>query len=293
LRRTSCFVVAALLGIALLDTTSLANEVEENREDETLGWGVKADFSFVLTSGNSESTTLGLGSTARRKTRKSLLELRLGALEVETTSDLDLAIGTPEDFIVPERTETTAKTYFAAGKYDREISDRLTWYAGAGWLRNEPAGIADRYLLSGGLGHTWWDTATFSFRTNYGLSYTDQRDFVPIPLVSSSFAGVLLTSDLEKAFGKDRTEYVNKFLFNYSLADSENWRWSMEQWVSSSLTEKLSLKVTLTWLFNNVPAFREISLLEGDPPSDQGNTVLVQLEKLDTIFSVSLVVGFR
>ena len=57
-------------------------------------------------------------------------------------------------------------------------------------------------------------------------------------------------------FGKDRAEYVNNFLFNYSLADSDNWRWNMEQWVSSSLTDRLSLKVTLTWLFNNVPAFR-------------------------------------
>jgi hypothetical protein len=115
---------------------------------------------------------------------------------------------------------------------------------------------------------------------------------VDIPLVESSFAGVLLSSNLKKKFGKGKSEYGNDFFFNYSLADSDNWRWTMNQWVSTSLTDMLALKVTLNWLYNNVPAFREYPLLEGDPPTDQGNTVLVQLDELDTIFSVSLVLNF-
>ena len=282
--------VAVLAAIILPSATLLASE---DAEDESkLGWSITADFSFILTAGNSESATLGFDGTTSHKSEKALLEVSLGALKVETTSDLDVAIGTPDDFTIPEVTETTAETYFAAVKYNRDISDRLFWYTGAGWLRNEPAGIKNRYVISGGVGNLWRDTERFSFRTSYGVSYTDQQDLVEIPLVESSFPGVLLSSNLTKAFGKDRAEYGNIFVFNYSLADSENWRWNMEQWVSSSLTNRLSFKVTLTWLFNNVPAFREIGLLEGDPPTDQGNTVLIQLEKLDTIFSVSLVVDF-
>ena len=96
-------------------------------------------------------------------------------------------------------------------------------------------------------------------------------------------------TQFRKKFGKEKSEYANDFIFNYSLADSDNWRWTMNQWVSTSLTEMLALKVTLTWLYNNVPAFREYTLLEGAPPTDLGNTVLVQLDELDTIFSVSLV----
>jgi hypothetical protein len=282
--------VAVLAAIILPSATLLASE---DAEDESkLGWSITADFSFILTAGNSESTTLGFGGTTSHKSEKALLEASCGALKVETTSDLDVAIGTPDDFTIPEVTETTAETFFAAVKYNRDISDRLFWYTGAGWLRNEPAGIKNRYVISGGVGNIWRDNERVSFRTNYGVSYTNQQDVVDISLVASSFPGVLLSSNLTKAFGKDRAEYGNIFVFNYSLEDSENWRWNMEQWLSSSLTDRLSLKITLTWLFNNVPAFREVGLLEGDPPEDQGNTVLVQLEKLDTIFGVSLVVDF-
>jgi hypothetical protein len=280
--RVACLASVLVLGAPAADA--------ENESE--LGWSITADFSFIRTAGNAESMTLGFDGTTSHKSEKDLLEVSFGALKVETTSDLDVAIGTPDDFTIPEVTETTAETYFAAGKYNREISDRLFWYAAAGWLRNEPAGIENRYVISGGVGNLWRDTERISFRTSYGLSYTDQLDLVEIPLVESSFPGVLLNSNLTKAFGKDRAEYGNILVFNYSLEDSENWRWNMEQWISSSLTDRLSLKVTLAWLFNNVPAFREVGLLEGDPPTDQGNTVLVQLEKLDTIFSVSLVVDF-
>ena len=288
--RFQSVAVAVFAAIILPGAPLLASEDAEDESE--LGWSITADFSFILTAGNSESSTLGLDGTTNRKFEKALLEVSFGALKVESTSDLDVAIATLDGFTIPELTETTAETYFAAGKYNREISDRLFWYAGAGWLRNEPAGIENRYVISGGAGNIWGDTEKLSFRTAYGVSYTDQRDIVEIPLVASSFAGVMLSSDLTKAFGKDRAEYGNNFVFNYSLADSENWRWNMEQWISSSLTDRLSLKVTLVWLFNNVPAFRELVLLEGDPPTDQGNTVLVQLEKLDTIFSISLVVDF-
>ena len=284
------FAVAVFAAIILPGATLLASDDAEAERE--LGWSITADLSFILTAGNSQSTTLGFDGTTSHESEKALLEIRFGALNVETTTDLDVAVGTPEDFTILEVKETTAETLFLAGKYNRDISDRLFWYAGAGWLRNEPAGIRNRYLISGGVGNNWRDTERFSFRTNYGASYTDQQNLVEIPLVATSFPGVALSSVLTKALGKNRAEYGNIFLFNYSLADSENWRWNMEQWISSSVTDRLSLKATLTWLFNNVPAFREIALLEGNPPTDQGNSVLVQLEKLDTIFSVSLVVDF-
>lgn len=288
--RFQSVAVAVFAAIILPSATLLASD---DAEDEgRLGWSITADFSFILTAGNSESTTLGFDGTTSHKSEKALVEVSFGALKVETTSDLDVAIGTPDDFTIPEVTGTDAETYFAAGKYNREISDRLFWYGAAGWLRNEPAGIRNRYVISGGVGNIWRDTERVSFRTGYGLSYTNEQDLVEIPSVASSFPGVLLSSNFTKAFGKNRAEYGNTFWFNYSLEDSENWRWNMEQWLSSSLTDRLSLKVTLTWRFNNTPAFREVGLLEGDPPEYQGNTVLVQLERLDTYFSVSLVVDF-
>ena len=53
----------------------------------------------------------------------------------------------------------------------------------------------------------------------------------------------------------------------------------------------LALKVSLLWLYNNVPAFRQLELRPSAGEEPIG-TVLQQLDELDTIFSVSLVVDF-
>lgn len=280
-------IVAALVAAVVALTPVGAQE-----EEKKLGWSSTAEFNFVMTAGNSESTTLGFNGSAERAWTKALLQIKAGALKVETTSDLGFAIGTgQDDFTVPEVTATTAENYYLGGKYDHNISERFYWYVAAGWLRNEFSGIEDRYIASGGVGNVWYDREKFSFRTNYGVSYTNQQDVVRTPFVETSYAGLLFNSNLKKRFGKNDTEYGNDFLFNYSLADSDNWRWSMDQYISMSLTEMLALKVSLIWLYNNFPAFREYDLVPapGQPPT---GTVLLQLDELDTIFSISLVVKF-
>ncbi|MCP3981773.1 MAG: DUF481 domain-containing protein [bacterium] len=269
-----------------------ARVLADEGEAADTGWRSTAEVSFVQVSGNSESTTLGFNGSARRKWDKALLQLKLGALEVKSTANLGVAVGEPDDFTVPELTQTTAENYYVVGRYDHNITDTLVWYVAAGWLRNEFAGIKNRYVVSCGAGNVWFDSETFSLRSNYGISYTDQRDLVDLPLVKSSFAGVLLSSNLRKKLGKGKSEYGNDFVFNYSLADSDNWRWTMDQWATTSLTEKLALKVALKWSFNNVPALEELTLLEGDPPEDLGNKVTASLDELDTIFSVALVLTF-
>jgi putative salt-induced outer membrane protein len=284
--------VAAFVWIPVLLQGAIGSSAAADEESKVkLGWSSAAEVGFVLTSGNSESKTLGFSDTTRRQWTKALLELKLGALKVETTSDLGVAIGTPTDYSIPEVTATTAENYYLGAKYDRNISERLFWYAAAGWLRNEFAGIQNRTVVSAGMGNVWIDREKLSFRTSYGISNTDQKDVVKTPSVETRYFGLQANSGLRKKFG-ERSEYGNDFVFNYSLADSDNWRWVMDQWVTASLTEKLALKATLQWLFNNFPAFQELTLLEGDPPTDLGNTVLVQLSELDTIFSVSLVVNF-
>ena len=277
--------------VLVLSIGSVVSPASAEEAEKKLGWSGAAEFSFVLTAGNSESKTLGFSDTTRHQWEKALLEMKFGALKVETTSDLGVALGTPTDFTVPEVTATTAENYYAGAKYDRNINPRLFWYAAAGWLRNEFAGIQNRTVVSAGMGNLWIDRSKLSYRTSYGISNTDQNDVVKTPNVETRYFGLQLNSNLRKKFGK-QSEYGNDFVFNYSLADSDNWRWVMDQWVTSSLTKKLALKVTLQWLYNNFPAFQELTLLEGTPPADLGNTVLVQLEELDTIFSVSLVVNF-
>ena len=57
-----------------------------------------------------------------------------------------------------------------------------------------------------------------------------------------------------------------------------------------AMSSNLALKVSLQWLYDNMPSFTEAT----DPGGllAPGQVALVELEKLDTIFTLSLVVNF-
>ena len=58
--------------------------------------------------------------------------------------------------------------------------------------------------------------------------------------------------------------------------------------IAVGINSRLALKVSLQWLYNNFPALEEIDLLG----AEEGATVMARKEKLDTIFSTSLVISF-
>ena len=284
---TSRFGGALLVAAVVLLFTPVALAQEEGKE---LGWFDTADFSLVMTSGNSEITTLGFNNLLQRKWEKSLFEFKVGALRAKTTSDLGFAVGTPADFTVPEATAVTAENYFALARYDRNITKRFFWYVAGGWMRNEFAGIRNRYTGTAGVGNIWYDKEKIFFRTNYGLSYTDQEDVIEVPGLDRSYPGVLLGWNLLSQFTKT-AQYGNDFIYNYNSEESKDWRMVMDQWIAVSMTERLALRVSLQLLYNNDPALRQYELFDGTGVST-GNTVFVQLDELDSIFGVSLVVDF-
>jgi hypothetical protein len=98
--------------VALVVAVTPLTPVGAEEEEKKLGWSSVAEFNLVMTSGNSEATTLGLNGAAERQWTKSLLLIKVGALKVETTTDLGFAVGTgQDDFTVPEVTATTAENY--------------------------------------------------------------------------------------------------------------------------------------------------------------------------------------
>ena len=62
--------------------------------------------------------------------------------------------------------------------------------------------------------------------------------------------------------------------------------------ITVSMSEKLALRVSLQWLYNNKPALQEIDVIfidESGAEIDFGTTT-IRKEKLDTIISTSLVI---
>jgi len=289
-----CSAVAICMLVSAAGGSAVVQAAEE--EEKTTGWFDTAELGYTLTTGNSDTATFSFGNILKRLWDNAKFEFKVGGLRAETTTVTKIAIG-PDDqnFSVAktEDTEVNAEKYYADAEYFREIHKRLYWNAGAGWFRNRDAGIQDRYSAYAGVGNLWWDRDDLKFNTSYNLSYTDQTDVIDNPATEDSFPGFRLSWAYFNKFGQN-TEYTQDFTFNVSLDEFDDYYWNMTNAVAVNMTKMLALKVSLIWLYNNIPAVTEVPLF--DAPPDQGGTqtgtALVPLDELDTIFTVALVVNF-
>ncbi|HEX5042297.1 MAG TPA: DUF481 domain-containing protein [Candidatus Polarisedimenticolaceae bacterium] len=261
-------------------------------EEPKLGWGDQAELSYVLTAGNSESSTLGFKNELKRTWEKATFSFKLAAIRAEATTFFRTAVGTPDAFVFIEDKESslTAENYLAALRYDRKVSDFLFWYGGASWDRNRFAGVENREIVEGGLGNVWVDRDDVKFKTTYALTYTDQEDVVEVPDQDGTFAGVRLGWDYLHAFGANTT-YVNTLVLDDNLEDTSDWRGDMVNSLTVTMTKRLALKASLKWLYDAQPSFEAVPLQDtlGVPT---GELALVELENLDTIFTTSLVLNW-
>lgn len=284
----ACAAIVMLLAPGLL---------AEDEEKDT-GWKDTAEFSYVVTAGNSETSTFGFKNTLSRAWDRSSMTFKAGGIRAESTTIRNLiAVGSDEDFDVDfdEETNTTAENYFLSGRYDHKVSDRFFWFTGAGWDRNRPAGIENRYIARGGVGNIWIDEDRIKFKTDYSLSYTDQEDVVEVEGVDASFLGASFSWAYLHKFGANTT-YENFLVLDANLEESSDWRGDMVNSVAVAMNSRLALKLSLQWLYDNSPSFQEVGRYDvapiGPPFPDPDGFVLVELDDLDTVFTASLVVNF-
>src|SRR5262245_65386307 len=122
--------VLAVAGAACL-ATALPARAQETPPPKA--WSDTAEFSFVSTAGNSETTTLGFKNTLGRKWDSMSFELKAGGVRAETTAISRTAVGTgPSNFSVIEDKTTTlsAENYYLNGRFDRKVSEHVFWFGG-------------------------------------------------------------------------------------------------------------------------------------------------------------------
>jgi len=255
-----------------------------------LGWSDTAEFSYVQTAGNSESSTLGFNNRLGHRWENALFTFKLGGIRAESATFVRTAIGTIDDYYVDEQKTSglTAENYYLNLQYDRKISDKLVWNAGAGWDRNTFAGIENRYAVFAGLGNVWVNKETVKFKTDYSLTYTKRDEVVDDPSREENFAGFRFAWDYLNKFG-EATTFTNTLVLDDNLQEMSDWRGDTTFAVAVAMSKKLALKASLRFLYANEPAKEELALVPG---TEEAPTVLVPLEKLDTIFTTSLVVAW-
>ena len=284
-------IAAAMTAALLLPASTLAQDEADAEAAKT--WEHTADLSYVLTAGNSESSTLGFSWKSIATWERSSLEIAAGGIRAQTTTTTRTASGDdPNNPTVDEQSTkaTTAENYFFAARYDRTITKKLFWFAGTSWMRNEFAGIKDRFGVEGGVGNAWRDDDHMKFKTFYALSYIDQTDVIVDPTRESGYVGIRLAYEYEHNMGENTT-FNSGLVWNGNAEDSPAWFANWLNSVTVNMSKKLALKASLLFLYNNRPALESIPFTP-TPPAIIPTEVNVPLDELDTIFTTSLVIKF-
>jgi putative salt-induced outer membrane protein YdiY len=255
-----------------------------------LGWQYTAKLTAVWAAGNSESSTFGLGSTLRKPARNGELKFDASAVRTDTGIRTRRAIGTTTAFRVDTETdrEKTAEAYGLRARLDRNLSSRLVLFTGVDWMRNTFAGIDSRTLLAVGAGSVWAARDDFRFKTDYGFTYTFQSDVVQNPFLKTNFPGVRFTWDLMRRLTQT-TQFESVLIGDLNIDSTDDLRFDFTNALSLAINNTFALKPSLQLLWRNDPALTEIELFTSGG-TNTGQTVLVPLQKLDSFFTMALVI---
>jgi putative salt-induced outer membrane protein len=285
-RNAAVFAVATILICVVFAASVWAQDDEKDK----YRWFFTTELSAVWTSGNSESNTFGLGATARRVWPKQELRFALGGTQTESTLKTRSAVGTSQDdfqLIEKKATEKTAELYYARGRYDYKVSTRFLIFGGMDWMRNQFAGIDSRFLMALGAGNTWANREDLKFNTDYGVTYTFEQEVVENPFLKTNFPGLRFAYDFWWQMTKT-TEFKSVFITDWNLDNTSDVRVDFLNELPISITGTLKFKPALQIFWRNDPALADVDLTApGGTPT--GEKVLVPLEKLDTLFTISLV----
>ena len=280
-------LISASVALATLGATGTARAQDEDVE---LGWSDTAELTVVFTGGNAEASTLGFKNELVRTWEHANLAIAVGALRADSTTFTRTAVGvSPTSFQVTKDAVSTltAESYYARGQYDRELSARTFWYAGAGWDRNTFAGVDNRYSWGAGLGNTWVDTEQSTFKTDYGLTHTRQEDVVG---TEDTFAGLRLSYDYRRQLTAT-TEYTSVLVADESLNETEDFRVDLINAIAVSMSSQLALKVSWQLLYDHQPSLMGLPLL-GAGGALTGDTVFTDLDTVDNLLTFALVATF-
>lgn len=275
-------VLTAMVAAALAPAGLLAQD-----EEKQLGWMDVAELTFVMTAGNASSSTFGLKNSLTHVWDNAVFTLKAGGIRTEASTYSRTATGTPTSFTISETeiSDVTAENYFLRSRFDRNVSDAVYVFGGAGWERNTFAGFDNRYSVVAGTGRTWFDSDLRRFKTDVGLTYTSQDDITPDPTIDDAFLGLRASWDFFRQISST-TGFDSQLIVDENLNQTDDFRADFTNSLSVAMSESLALKTSLQLLFDNLPSLLAVPLTGG------GGDALTPLDKLDSIFTVAIVANF-
>lgn len=226
-------------------------------DDAPNGWSGEGSFSAGTSTGNTETTDIGLG------------------LDIKRTQDRWVfAAKAQADYGKIDGAESKNRV-FLSGTADYQISDRLYGFGQASYEKDEFSGFENRYFIGGGLG---WnvldgDKAKWSVRGGPGFKVDEIREVAA--------AGVITTpgETVESFSVIASSDYVVQLNDNVSFSNETNALYASE---STQISNTLALTASLT---NTLSARFSFDVRhDTNPPAG--------FEATDTTTRVSLVYKF-
>jgi hypothetical protein len=272
-------------------TVGLARPASSADPPPPLGWYSKSGLSYVLTTGNSATSTLGVKVEVKRLWARSTFVLTGSAVRSEASDPSRRAVGTPSDFSIETGPSVLkAAQYDAGATFDRRVTERLAWQVGAAFDRDRFSGLRGRTIGLAGLSYLFANRKAFTLKGAADATINHQSEVVDDPTTRDTFAGLRLRADAERKFGAN-SSYVGGLTFDENLQDLGDARLRFANALGVSMSQRLALQVGLLLLYNHRPLLAEVPLFDA-AGAPTGLIVPALAARLDTTFTVSLVVSF-
>lgn len=194
-------------------------------------WDVQLGASFVGTSGNSDTSSLGANFEAHRRWPVWIFDTV--ATAVHTT----------------DRGNTTAEQYIAAFRVRRKLSERISATSGWRYERDRVAGLDIRSLLDGGLTYAIIKEPQWTLDGLTTLAW-NHEEWVTGETRNSAEAVLGVLS--KYTFGSTG-ETTQRFNFYPNLTESTGYRSEAEVTAQAALNKRLALKFGFLWRYNHNP----------------------------------------
>ena len=298
-------IVLAALGLA--PTAALAQNPEFKFEErppeevDAVEWKASAQAGLILTTGNSQTTSLAGAAKASRKQGFNQLQLEAGGAFARSTirvaSD-DNQNGSIDDNEIDIITQTTNERWYGTGRYDRFLTESDSLYGKLLIESDEPTGKELVFGGQVGYSRTVYKDAIHTLITEAGYDFS-REDLVAGDAVSIHslrlFAGYAAKLSEDTGFAAELESLFNlNPVSNGVLADLrgeedagtfEDTRVNGSTSLTTKMFEDISFRFAFSFRWDNRPA----------PLPDIGGIPFTnpkEADELDTKVEASLIINF-
>jgi len=191
-----------------------------------------AEFSFVGTSGNAETSAIGLGGEYIVRRQPWMLRGKVGYVRNESEGELK------------------AEAFRGLFRISRTLTERLSAFGEYGYLHDRFAGIESRNTIDGGVTYAVLRPKPHQLDVDAGIGYAHENRVLGDNLSTAQ----ALTGARYKFLLSDTAEISDDVRLSFSLSEADDWRGDNVAALTVKVASIFSLKVSNAVRYVNAPA---------------------------------------